>query len=193
MHADNDFVDRLLDTSLAGYSAAVPRPGLEQRVLARLLEEPASAGWPAWRWLPVSALAAVALLVAALIMNPRATQPPETVFTPPAITPAVPLPAAPTSPPVVAIQSPALRRTPRETPVSGLVRADQFPRPTSLTEEERRLMSYLDSAPREVLVAAARTGAGRNQPLSDLLVRDVEVPMLELKPLPEQSGEAMQN
>ncbi len=190
MHADNHFVDRLLDASLAGYSAVEPRPGLEQRVLTRLVEEPAPA---AWRWLPVGALAAVALVVAVLLMNRRETKPPETVFTPSAVTPAAPLPATPPSPPVVAIQRPALPRTPREMPVSGAVRADQFPRPTSLTEEERRLMSYLDSAPREVLVAAARTGAGRNQPLAGLLVRDVEVPMLELKPLPEQSGEATEN
>jgi hypothetical protein len=54
-------------------------------------------------------------------------------------------------------------------------------------------MGYLNSAPREVLIAAARPDAGVNRPLAEVSVRDIEVPMLEFKPLAEPTGGAITN
>ncbi|MGH9509228.1 MAG: hypothetical protein ACRD2M_04770 [Terriglobales bacterium] len=189
MHANDNFVEQLLDPSLAAYSAVEPRAGLEQRVLARLADESHPAAWHAWRWVPAGALAIIALL-AGVLLSPRkeTTAPPVTQVHPAATNLSTPpTPAAP-APVLVAAPAP---KVPMFQTNDVTVRAGQFPRPGPLTEEERHLMSYLNAAPKEVLVAAVRSDS--NRPLADLLVRDVEVPMLELKPLPEQSGEAMDN
>jgi hypothetical protein len=195
MHDSDDFVDRLLDASLAGYAAAEPRPGLEQRILARLAGEPQPAAWPGWRWLPVGALAVGALLAAVLLLPRDETAPaPPTIGSQPVpVTPSTAPTAMPPPAPVVATARPALPRARAPQFTTALARAQQFPRAGTLTEEERHLMSYLNSTPHEVLVAAVRSDAGNNRPIPDLLVRNVEVPLLELKPLPEQSGEAMEN
>jgi len=55
---DERFVDELLDSALAQYAQAEPRPGLEGRLLARLRSEPDPAAF-GWRWLPMAAAAAV--------------------------------------------------------------------------------------------------------------------------------------
>ncbi len=185
------FVDQVLDAALAGYTTEKPRAGLEQRILARLAEQPQPPAWPARRWLPAGALALVALMALAILLPRRESAPtPVTVTSqPPQLTATQkPAPRAP-APAVVPIKR-APQPSPRATHVTAAqTRAAQFPRPGSLTEEERLLMRYLETVPREVLVASVR-GQG---PLSDLQVGDVEVPMIELKPLPEQSGEAMEN
>jgi hypothetical protein len=189
MH-DNEtdrFADQLLNVSLAGYAAEEPRAGLEQRILARLAEQPQPPAWWAWRWLPAGALALVALLALALFVPRRETAPPQATITsqPPKVAPSE-RPAPDSSAPAVATNQRAPRQPRPATPATlAPARAAQFPRPGSLTEEERLLMSYLETAPREVLVAAARS----QEPMLDVLVRDVEVPKLELEPLPEQSAE----
>ena len=188
MHVnETDFVDQLLRASLAGYAAEQPRAGLEQRILTRLAEKPESPAWWTWRWLPVGALALAAMLAAALLLFPgrettRVAPPPSAA--PPDVTSA-PSPAAP----AVASAHPATPRAGAPRTTVAPARAAQFPTPGSLTEEERLLMRYLEASPREVLVASVRSEG----PLLDLQVQDVKVPILELKPLPVQSGEAKEN
>lgn len=191
MDANPNFVDQLLESSLAGYGSAEPRTGLEQRVLARLADEPQPTVWQTWRWLPIGAVATVVLLAGFLLTTRKETIAPPVAHVPPAVT-ASPAPVAPKipAPPQVAVSRP---RPPAIAASNVAIRAEQFPRPGSLTEEERHLMSYLNTQPREVLVAAVRNDAGRNRPLAELMVRDVEVPVLELKPLPEQSGDTTEN
>lgn len=188
MHDDetNSFADQLLNAALAGYADEQARPGLEQRILAHLAEQPQPAAWWAWRWLPAGAMALVALLAGALLLFPgrEATREAPPSSAPPSV-------ASAPSPPAVsgpeALPTPLRARAPQA--ASASVRVAQFPTPSSLTEEERVLIRYLDSSPREVLVASVRTGG----PLLDLQVQDVVVPRLELQPLPEPSGEATQN
>ncbi len=193
MH-DNEtdrFADQLLNASLAGYAAEESRAGLEQRILARLAEQPQPSAWWVWRWLPAGALALVAVVALALLVPRRETAPAPAIITsqPPKVAPLV-RPVPDTSAPAVAANQRAPLQPLRATQTTiARARTAQFPTPGSLTEEERLLMRYLDSSPREVLVAAVRSEG----PLLDLQVRDVAVPMLELKPLPEQSGEAMKN
>jgi hypothetical protein len=60
-----DELDRMLNTALAKYAAAEPRPGLEDRVLAHLRAEPTrmpAHAW--WRWSVAAALAVVIVAVA---------------------------------------------------------------------------------------------------------------------------------
>jgi len=191
MDANPNFVDQLLDASLACYGSAEPRTGLEQRVLARLADEPQPTVWQTWRWLPIGAVATVVLLAAVLLTTRKETGAPPVAKVPPVVrtSPAPVTPETP-APPQVAVSRPG---PPAIATGNVAIRAQQFPRPGSLTEEERHLMSYLNTQPREVLVAAVRSDAGSNRPLAELMVREVEVPRLELKPLPEQSGEATKN
>lgn len=185
----NSFADQLLNAALAGYADDLPPAGLEQRILAHLAEQPQpSARWP-WLWLPAGALALVALLAGALLFSRRESASPPAVITsqPPKVTPGE-RPAPESSAPAVTIQQRAPQRAQRATPVTVKpARAAQFPAPSSPTEQERLLMRYLGSSPREVLVASVRSPG----PLLDLQVRDLEVPMLQLEPLPEQSGKPM--
>jgi hypothetical protein len=61
---DKDKLDRLLDQTLAEYSDAKPRAGLEQRILAKLAAQQDQRGWR-WRWLWVAGPVLVAM---ALVM-----------------------------------------------------------------------------------------------------------------------------
>jgi hypothetical protein len=67
---DHNKFDHLLDKALSEYGNAAPRDGLEQRLLARLAEQP-ERSWN-WRWL----WAAVPVMAAILIAIFLATRPP---------------------------------------------------------------------------------------------------------------------
>ncbi len=190
MSHNDVFLDELLERTLARYSAAEPRPGLEQRIFATLQgQQLESAPWWRWRWLPAAA-AAVILIAAALVFTRREAVPPSPealVARPPsAATPVAPVKLVPAPPTVASIPR---RPTAQANVVAVLPRFEQFPRPGTLTEDERLLQQYLDRAPREVLLASV----SKHEPLGDVRVPDVEVFPLEVKDLPERSGEAMEN
>jgi hypothetical protein len=64
MNDEHDLMDQLLDSSLASYTPAAARPGLEQRILASV----AAAGESrSWSWMPLAALAAAALVAVVAI------------------------------------------------------------------------------------------------------------------------------
>jgi len=69
-------LDRMLDTALAKYAAAEPRPGLEDRVLAHLRAEhtriPVHA-W--WRWSVAAVLAVVIVAVALALRSGKSSLP----------------------------------------------------------------------------------------------------------------------
>ena len=56
------FVDALLDAGLAQYHSVEARPGLENRILARLRTEQKVAPWRAWTWVGTSLVAAGVIL-----------------------------------------------------------------------------------------------------------------------------------
>ena len=186
------FLDQLLDQSLARYSAAEPRSGLEQRILARLEAgdfKPAS--WWQWRWLRVvAAVAAVMVIAAALVFVRREAAPAPPMVASQATTTPPPVPtAAVKEPAVIPVASVPRIARPAVTTLTALPRAEHFPRPARLTEEERLLQQYLDSTPRELLVASVST----YEPLGDVRVPDLEVFPLELKELPDRSGETIED
>jgi hypothetical protein len=154
-------MDEMLDSLLANYSSAEPRPGLETRILANLREaarKEATAGWRNLRWLWVGAVAA-AIIVAAVLMNGwRHVAPPTNVV----VETSQPVPQ-----PEIQLRLPAtggkianIRR--RKTPAPVLAqdatlalnqRPAIFPTPTPLSEQEQLLLRYLARTPREEVVA----------------------------------------
>lgn len=60
------FDDEWLTGALRARSQAAPRPGLEERILARLASEPASGPQRGWRWMPAALALALGLLLIVL-------------------------------------------------------------------------------------------------------------------------------
>ena len=75
--------DEMLDSLLANYSSAEPRPGLETRILANLreAEKKAPQGWWNFKWIWAGAVAA-AVVIAMVLVNVRhqVTPPTNTVL-----------------------------------------------------------------------------------------------------------------
>jgi hypothetical protein len=158
-------MDEMLDSLLANYSSAEPRPGLENRILAHLraaAEKKASEGWWKLKWFWVGAVAA-AIIIAALLINGR-----QHVATPtnvvvknsqpvlhPEIQPNVPVAGReiakihrrkPSQPTLLQNATLALNQRPAV-----------FPTPTPLSEQEKLLLRYLAGTPREEMIAQSRS------------------------------------
>lgn len=178
---DENFVDGLLDSALARYAQAEPRPGLEGRLLARLRSEPASAAF-SWRWLPMAAAAAMVLAAVLYFAGSResnrpqiATQPQPAVGTatiaqPESSQASAPLgkgPSRATRP--VARQASAQRAAaPPSSPRRG-----QFPTPAALSAQEQALVRFVNqSSPRELQVLADKKQEG---PIPNLQVEPLEI------------------
>lgn len=155
-------MDEMLDSLLAAYSSAEPRPGLETRILANLRDaesrEAKSAAWNL-KWLWTGMAAAVALIITAVALiggKHRVVTPPTVVQTQqparsqpevqrsaPARAGNVPRPRAPRAAPVVSVNTTlALNRRPQV-----------FPTPTPLSGQEQLLLRYVAGTPREEVVA----------------------------------------
>ena len=154
-------MDEMLDSLLANYSSAEPRPGLETRILANLreAENKAPQGWWNFKWIWAGVMAAAIVIAMALVsVRHRVTPPTNTVVETrqPAPQPQV-LPQAPVAPQTSA-------RVPRHKPSAvPAVRQNAalalnkrpaiFPTPTPLSEQERLLLQYYSHTPREELIA----------------------------------------
>ncbi len=141
----DDFeLERLIDGALPGYSLVEPRPGLEERVVARALAEKPRFPRIAWQWAFAPAFAA---LLVWLILPGTRQQPLE------------PVQAIPKSSPTVAISSPETTAAPHAVSASkkahphvpaAPLTADQqplpklqvFPSPYPLTADERAAMEF---------------------------------------------------
>jgi hypothetical protein len=184
------FLDELLDQALARYSVAEPRPGLEQRILARLeVRDAEPAHWWRRHWLPLAATA-VLVVAAAVVLTRKPVVSPAPVIVAsqprPTLQPALPVVPEPEIASRPKVSRPGRRRSPA---VAGLPRQPQFPSPGTLTADERLLQQYLDQVPRDALLASVL----KPEPLRDLSIREVRVLPVEIKALPERSGEAMEN
>jgi hypothetical protein len=160
---EHEQFDRELDKVLAKYTAADPRAGLEQRVLANLRVEQAQAQhralWP-WR---LAAPMAIALVVLALVWRTVPSQPEArngsaTVEAPK--TPDVRVASASNSasPPANQVAKTSSRcRQSLPTFPAALPKLDQFPSSQPLSEQEKMLASYVYLYPRDAaLIAEAR-------------------------------------
>lgn len=144
-------LDQLLDSLLANYADAEPRPGFETRLLASLLE-PKPAVRLGWLWAAVAAMVtAVAVFAIYYSRVEELPQPPSIQAAKPPVLPTIRLVPVPDT----------SRRLPKLTVepaplVSTLdVRQEVFPTPVPLSEQEALMLRYLAGTPRsEVAVHA---------------------------------------
>ncbi|HSK44407.1 MAG TPA: hypothetical protein VLA83_11035, partial [Candidatus Binatia bacterium] len=76
-------MDEMLDSLLANYSSAEPRPGLEARILANLREaeeKEAPHGWWNFKWIWAGLVAAAIVMAAVLINGRHHVEPPAHVL-----------------------------------------------------------------------------------------------------------------
>jgi hypothetical protein len=155
-------IDDMLDSLLTNYSSAEPRSGLKNRILANLREaeeKEAAHGWWSFKWL-WAGVVAVAIIVAAVLVNGRHRVEPPTNVVVKNSQPA-PRPEIQSRAPIARQETAKIhRRKPSRVPTTQqnatLALRDRpavFPTPTPLSEQERLMFTYLETTPREVVIA----------------------------------------
>ena len=169
-------IDDMLDSLLANYSSAEPRPGLEARILANLRDaesREASRGWWKVKWLWAGAALAAAIVAGVVIGGKRHVAPPAHTVAQTA-QPAVPQPVLQQP----SVQQPAIQSSaPEAVGATGTIhhrrkvlapvpphnatlarsqRPAVFPTPTPLSEQEKLLLSYYNRTPREEVIAQSQ-------------------------------------
>jgi hypothetical protein len=154
-------IDDMLDSLLANYSSAEPRPGLESRILANLrdAEKKASQGWWNFKWIWAGVVAAAIIIAAVLISGRHRVEPPTHVIV--KTSPAVPQPEIQPHTPIARQETARIhRRKPSTVPIvrqnATLALSERpavFPTPTPLSEQEQLLLRYYAGTPREELIA----------------------------------------
>jgi len=155
-------IDDMVDSLLANYSSAEPRPGLETRILANLREaeeKKTSQGWWNFKWLWAGAVAAAIIVAVVLIGGRQRVAPPTHVMV--KTSPAVPQPEIQPHAPIARQETARVhRRKSLTVPTvhrNGTLALNErpavFPTPTPLSEQEKLLLSYLAGTPREEVIA----------------------------------------
>jgi len=161
-------LDRMLDTALAKYAAAEPRPGLEDRVLAHLRAEHTRIpvhGW--WPW-SVAAVLAVIIVAVALALRSGESSHPVVTNHPALATQSPNQPATQVAsngegsgirpPEASAVRKAVPQGTHPHFPIAVQPKLDQFPSPQPLSEQEKILANYVAEYPEHaVLIARARS------------------------------------
>jgi hypothetical protein len=154
-------MDEMLDSLLANYSSAEPRPGLETRILANLREAAEKStphGWWNFKWLWAGVVTAAIIVAALLISGRHRVEPPSHVIV--KTSPAAHQPEI--QPHAPAVRNEAVRISPRKPlaptrPQNAALALNErpavFPTPTPLSEQEKLLLSYLAGTPREEVIA----------------------------------------
>ena len=154
-------IDDMLDSLLANYSAAEPRPGLETRILANLRERPekqTAQGWWNFKWLWAGMVAA-AIIVAAVLIGGRRRIESSTNLTVKTTQPATQsgiqshAPIAPKETVQIYRRKAVATKQPQNAALALNKRPAIFPTPTPLSEQERLLLSYYSHTPREEVMA----------------------------------------
>jgi hypothetical protein len=153
-------IDDLLDSLLANYSSAEPRPGLETRILANLREakKESSQGWWNFKWLWAGVVAAAIIVAAVLAGGRHRIEPPKHVMA--KTSPAIPEPAIQPHAPIAPKETVEIYRRksratkqPQNATLALSQRPANFPTPVPLSEQERMMFSYLENTPQEIIVA----------------------------------------
>ena len=167
-------MDDMLESLLANYSSAEPRPGLETRILANLHDvesREAGRGWWGFKWIWAGA-ALTALIVGGVLIIGKGKRhvapPPSTVVQ--TVQPDVQQPI--TQQPIIQeprVQSsvPKIGATPaihhrhktlapgpqQNATLAVSQRPANFPTPFPLSEQERLMLAYLNNRPRQEVIA----------------------------------------
>jgi hypothetical protein len=155
-------MDEMLDSLLANYSSAEPRPGLETRILANLGDaekrQPAGRSWN-FGWLWAGAAVTAAIVIAALMIGGHRHVPAsiQTIIQTPQPAPRQPevqhiLPAT-TANTVRHGRKPSVVEPTQNTALALSQRPAIFPTPTPLSDQEQLLLRYFAGTPREEVVA----------------------------------------
>ena len=166
-------IDEMLDSLLANYSSAEPRPGLETRILANLKlgNESREAGrsWWGLKWVWAAAAVAALIVGGVLISGKRHVAPPThtvvqtvqpAVQQPVVPQPMVEQPSVQSSVPAFGVTSAVRHRHKTLAPgaqqnaaLAVSQRPASFPTPFPLSEQERLMLAYLSSTPRQEVIA----------------------------------------
>lgn len=154
-------IDDMLDSLLANYSAAEPRPGLETRILANLREaeeKKAPAGWWNFKWVWAGMVTAAIIVAAVLIGGRHRVEPPTNVIV--KTSPAVPQPEIQPHAPIARQETARIHRRkpsaatqPQNSTLVVSRRPANFPTPAPLSEQDRLMFMYLENTPHEVVIA----------------------------------------
>ena len=187
----NQFVDDLLDASLARYSSVTPRPGLEGRILANARAAQARRSLLVWAgWLAAGAAAAL-IVFGVFSFTHRVTSPAPPIKVD-VVKPRVGLGLRKnpvTVPPIRQAHTPRRSAVQRARPVSPIVaragvRLPMFPSPSPMTAQERLLVEYVRTTPAEVLTAT---------PTENALISALEIKPLKIAPLETDETESKIN
>jgi hypothetical protein len=180
-------LDQLIDAALPGYSSAEPRPGLEDRTVARAFAEPPHQRRLNWAW--TLAIPVLVCLLTFLVLPGRRTVPhnaaPSVEYTYTGTkTPSASNSRINATPPASSLPPKTLRF--RSVTVSqpatrqALPKQDIFPSPSPLTAEEQTIVAYN----RIQLRATKTTPAGELEinpiRIADLQIEPLTIPTLDL-------------
>jgi hypothetical protein len=196
---EQDRLDNLLDRALATFTPANARPGLEDRIRARIAADtPSTQGQIAhpWRWIWAAGFAvAAAILVLAVVLriHPRTTTNlPTTAHT----LPARPVPKPPqVLPRPVAAHNPAkLRGGPRHAPPEQAKMLKHGPELQRGPSQQQLIAQVLASSPQAfALMARAQkpSGVDPDKPIEIRPLPDdpIVIAPIEIKPLEDSSAE----
>lgn len=189
----NQFVDELLDSALARYRSAEPRPGLEERVLARLCADGQPRPWPGWAWRLAAGVAVLGTVVLAVLLRrtvhitPGSPGPNSSVEARKMNSPPSGLKAAFVEP--IAKSHPTRRasahltRQLRSQRVGAEPHKDVFPSPAPLSEQEELLLRYVRENPAPVLMALQRA----TDALEEIQIKPLEIPSLDFESEPAEN------
>lgn len=155
-------IDDMLDSLLASYSSAEPRPGMETRILANLreAEKKAPQGWWNFKWTWVGLVTAAIIVTAMLISGRHQVAPSTNVIVktsergpqPEEIQPHAPIVRRETA--KIHRHKPSTVRAVRQDAALALSqRPANFPTPVPLSEQERMMFTYLENTPHEIVIA----------------------------------------
>jgi hypothetical protein len=154
---NREFLNQLLEAALPRHSRVEPRPGLEERVVARLREQPRSViDFPFVRW-SVVALSVVALAVGGFLSLQRSSKPSPrdlAVGPQPSVASLAGTAGAPSAHPSAekAVPAPLVRRPRSSSPpprraALPVPRRQRFPTRTGISEQERLMLVYVAETP----------------------------------------------
>jgi hypothetical protein len=188
--------DALLDAALRQYSAAEPRPGLEQRMLAavRNAEQERSRGWSWLDWRVLGATVAVVVLIVALLLRERPQAPQQGATGGATIEAATPPSSGQNT--VAANRGETRPRVPRVAQVAVAVPSAKeeaaphlavFPTPVEPNAQDATLAYMVGNTDPHVLTALAAASSGPTKPIA------IEPITIEpLAPATEPAGDEQQ-
>ena len=171
MEPENRRLEEWLDAALKQYGNAEPRVGLENRILARLRAEPARRS--RWLW-PILAATAAAALIAGILVSGDLKEVPAPSSVKAVIAPQIPKTRGEKEVAIktghrhgrqVRAREVAKGVEPTQAPI---VKADQFPSPAPLSEQEERLARYVrEHYEQAVMIARAQTELRKRDALEE--------------------------